>query len=54
MRSAPIILPNDKLWFPDPESATEDGLLAVGGDLNADRLLIAYGMEYFHGLSNKI
>ncbi len=28
--------------FPDPESAREDGLLAVGGDLSVKRLLLAY------------
>lgn len=35
-------LSKDKIWFPDPELADEDGLLAVGGDLSAERLLLAY------------
>lgn len=33
---------DDKLWFPPPEAALEDGLLAIGGDLSTERLLLAY------------
>lgn len=33
---------DDRLIFPDPELAEPDGLLAVGGDLSAGRLLLAY------------
>jgi len=33
---------DDRLLFPDPALADEDGLLAVGGDLSASRLLLAY------------
>src|SRR5258708_1916189 len=33
---------DDRLLFPDPELAEEDGLLAVGGDLSVRRLLLAY------------
>jgi leucyl/phenylalanyl-tRNA--protein transferase len=33
---------NDVLLFPDPALAEPDGLLAVGGDLSEDRLLLAY------------
>ena len=33
---------DDELWFPDPHLADDDGCLAVGGDLNVDRLLLAY------------
>ncbi len=36
---------DDELWFPDPHLGEEDGLVAVGGDLSVDRLLLAY----FHG-----
>lgn len=32
----------NKLIFPDPTLADEDGLLAVGGDLCAERLVLAY------------
>jgi leucyl/phenylalanyl-tRNA--protein transferase len=33
---------NKQLVFPDPELAEEDGLLAVGGDLSPERLMLAY------------
>ncbi|MBP6730728.1 MAG: leucyl/phenylalanyl-tRNA--protein transferase [Chitinophagales bacterium] len=33
---------SDELIFPHPSLADEDGLLAVGGDLSEDRLLLAY------------
>ncbi len=33
--------------FPPPELADDDGLLAVGGDLAMDRLLLAYSMGIF-------
>ncbi|RMX03972.1 leucyl/phenylalanyl-tRNA--protein transferase [Legionella jordanis] len=33
--------------FPDPSQADEQGLLAIGGDLTAERLLTAYRMGIF-------
>ncbi|MDB5131558.1 MAG: Leucyl/phenylalanyl-tRNA--protein transferase [Mucilaginibacter sp.] len=33
---------DERLLFPDPELAEPDGLLAVGGDLSTERLLLAY------------
>jgi leucyl/phenylalanyl-tRNA--protein transferase len=33
---------DDRLLFPDTTLAEEDGLLAVGGDLSTERLLLAY------------
>jgi len=33
---------DEGLWFPPVEDAMEDGLLAAGGDLSTDRLLLAY------------
>jgi len=33
---------DENVWFPDPELAEDDGLLAVGGDLAVNRLLLAY------------
>lgn len=33
--------------FPDPRRADSSGLLAVGGDLSAERLLVAYRMGIF-------
>ena len=38
---------NDSLWFPDPESADQEGLLAVGGDLSVARLSFAYHSGIF-------
>lgn len=35
-------LSEDEIWFPQTELADEDGLLAVGGDLSANRLMLAY------------
>jgi leucyl/phenylalanyl-tRNA--protein transferase len=35
------------LWFPDVTKAEEDGLLAVGGDLSPQRLLLAYRSGIF-------
>ena len=32
---------DDNLWFPDPHLGEDDGLVAVGGDLSVDRLLLA-------------
>lgn len=37
-----VVLLEKKIWFPDPELAEEDGLLAIGGDLSVPRLLAAY------------
>lgn len=36
-----------KLIFPDPHYGEPDGLLAVGGDLSIDRLLLAYSYGIF-------
>lgn len=33
---------NDELIFPNPSLAEEDGLLAIGGDLSSERLILAY------------
>ena len=37
----------NELWFPAPQMATSDGLLAVGGDLSVERLLLAYNLGIF-------
>jgi leucyl/phenylalanyl-tRNA--protein transferase len=42
-----IQLSEDKIWFPAPELADEDGLLAIGGDLSVQRLLLAYRSGIF-------
>ncbi len=38
----PLFLLNDRLQFPPVEYANSEGLLAVGGDLLPERLLLAY------------
>jgi leucyl/phenylalanyl-tRNA---protein transferase len=38
----PLTVLTEALWFPPVEKATADGLLAIGGDLTTDRLLLAY------------
>ena len=38
---------DDELWFPDPHQGEDDGLVAVGGDLSVDRLLLAYSNGFF-------
>ena len=43
----PVFRLTEKLIFPNPELADDDGLLAVGGDLSEDRLLLAYSMGIF-------
>lgn len=40
-------LDSKEISFPDPELAEEDGLLAVGGDLSVERLLLAYSNGIF-------
>jgi leucyl/phenylalanyl-tRNA--protein transferase len=43
----PVFWLTDELSFPPPELANEDGILAVGGDLSPDRLLLAYSEGLF-------
>ena len=38
---------DQRLRFPPPELAEQSGLLAVGGDLRPERLVLAYGMGIF-------
>ena len=38
---------DDELWFPDPRLGDDDGLVAAGGDLSVDRLLLAYSHGFF-------
>jgi leucyl/phenylalanyl-tRNA--protein transferase len=43
----PVYLLDETLWFPPLEEAMPDGLLAAGGDLSAERLLLAYQSGIF-------
>ncbi|WP_289144410.1 leucyl/phenylalanyl-tRNA--protein transferase, partial [Xylanibacter rodentium] len=40
-------LDNTQVSFPDPRLGEPDGLLAIGGDLSIDRLLLAYSNGIF-------
>lgn len=45
-------LPDDEIVFPNPELADEDGLLAIGGDLTPERLILAYRYGIFPWFSD--
>ena len=47
MRPMPVFVLSEELVFPPPRLAAADGLLAVGGDLSRERLLLAYRMGIF-------
>ncbi len=47
-RARPVLLsPTGPMSFPDPEQSDGEGLLAVGGDLTPERLLLAYESGIF-------
>ncbi len=43
----PVFWLSEHISFPDPRLANEDGILAIGGDLNPKRILLAYEMGIF-------
>jgi len=43
----PLFQLSDQVSFPPPQLSREDGLLALGGDLAVDRLILAYSMGIF-------
>ncbi len=43
----PVFALDQSIWFPPIEDAMEDGLLAMGGDLRIERLLLAYQQGIF-------
>jgi leucyl/phenylalanyl-tRNA--protein transferase len=43
-----------EIRFPDPESASAEGMVAVGGDLTVERLLAAYGRGIFPWTVNPV
>lgn len=49
----PVFYLNEELVFPPAELAEEEGLLAVGGDLSVDRLLLAYSQGIFPWFSEE-
>ena len=38
---------NQEIWFPEVSAATKEGILAVGGDLSTERLILAYKKGIF-------
>ncbi len=46
-------LSDTEIWFPKPELAEDDGLLAVGGDLSPERLMLAYHHGIFPWYSDE-
>lgn len=48
----PVFLLSDKISFPPPYLASKEGLLAVGGDLSQERLLLAYRTGIFPWFSD--
>ena len=40
-------LPESEVYFPDPNLAEDDGILAIGGDLTPLRLITAYANGIF-------
>lgn len=42
-----IAVLDNNLWFPNADDASEDGLLAIGGDITTERLLLAYSKGVF-------
>ena len=47
MNNKPIHILTNTLFFPPVEEASVDGLLAIGGDLSPERLLLAYKSGIF-------
>ena len=43
----PVYLLDKELCFPAPENANEEGIVAVGGDVSPERLLLAYQSGIF-------
>ena len=46
-RSPVLLLPGGVPRFPDPSEADDEGLVAIGGDLSVERLLLAYESGIF-------
>ncbi len=50
----PLYILDDKIIFPPVDEALEDGLLAIGGDLGVERVLLAYRNGIFPWFSGDI
>ena len=42
-----VAILDERLWFPDALRARNDGLVAIGGDLSVERLILAYRSGIF-------
>jgi leucyl/phenylalanyl-tRNA--protein transferase len=49
----PVFQLSEKIVFPSPHLASKEGLLAVGGDLSPERLLLAYRLGIFPWYSER-
>lgn len=45
---------DERLWFPSADEAMDDGLLAIGGDLSTERLLLAYRSGIFPWFDDEV
>ena len=43
----PVYLLSNELIFPPPEGASEEGVVAIGGDFRPERLMVAYSQGIF-------
>jgi leucyl/phenylalanyl-tRNA--protein transferase len=50
----PLYVLDNNLWFPPVSEALSDGLLAIGGDLSVERLLLAYRKGIFPWFDGEI
>lgn len=50
----PLYALDQSLWFPPVDEALPDGLLAIGGDLTTERLLLAYRRGIFPWYSEDV
>ena len=48
-----VYMLSNSLSFPSPEDADQEGLLAIGGDLSPERLVLAYSMGIFPWFSEE-
>lgn len=49
-----VALLDDRIWFPDASRGRRDGLVAIGGDLRVERLVLAYRSGIFPWTVNPI
>jgi leucyl/phenylalanyl-tRNA--protein transferase len=54
MHFRPVPRLTQDLWFPPVSQANSEGLVAIGGDLNPERLILAYKSGIFPWFSGKI